>query len=196
MNDEQKLKLFTKIDLAELITTFQNVNEEKTKVSHEMKLQNIMYLTLYGLLKPTEREAVISIFDSKITQAQSNQDKSLTPNVADEIKMLVVTISQISKIAELKSTCASLIPLVLAVLKNRAIQPPLRLAIVGCLHKILAIQDVAFIKNICLEVLAIYVPFEESKSIDTQIQVGKFMTKAVKLIDASAADRDGLRDYV
>lgn len=38
MNDEQKSKLFTKIDLAELINTFQNVNEEKTKVSHEMNL--------------------------------------------------------------------------------------------------------------------------------------------------------------
>jgi len=69
MNDEQKSKLFTKINLVELIDTFQNVNEEKTKVSHEMNLQNIMYLTLYGLLKSTNQETVISIFDSKITQA-------------------------------------------------------------------------------------------------------------------------------
>jgi hypothetical protein len=81
--------------------------------------------------------------------------------------MLVVAIAQISKIAELKSTCAAVIPLILSVLKNSAIQPPLRLAIVGSLHKILAIQDVAFVKKMCLDVLAVYVPFEESKSIDT-----------------------------
>ena len=107
-----------------------------------------------------------------------------------------MAISQISKISALKSTCAAVVPLILSVLKNRAIQPPLRLAIVGSLHKILAIQDVAFVKKICVEVLAVYVPFEESKSIDTQVQVGKFMTKAVKLIDANASHREGLSQYV
>jgi hypothetical protein len=139
MDDEQKSKLFTKINLAELIGTFQHINEEKTKVSHEMNLQNIMYLTLYGLLQPGNQETVISIFDSKITQASINQEKSLTPNVADEIKMLIVAISQISKLPALKNICTSVFTLILSILKNKAIQPPLRLAILGCLHKILAI---------------------------------------------------------
>ena len=34
-----------------------------------MNVQNIMYLSLYGLLKSTDQETVISIFDAKIAQA-------------------------------------------------------------------------------------------------------------------------------
>lgn len=58
-----------------------------------------MNMTLFGLLQPSsagEEPPVLELFESKLSAANVAQEKSLSPNLIEEIKLLVVCLSLVS----------------------------------------------------------------------------------------------------
>ena len=98
-----------------------------------------MHLTLYSLVasNPGAESPILAFFQEKIQTAHAEQQKSLAPNLVEEIKLLVVCLSQVSHLAQLQPVCRVTTSLILAVLKNKSTLAPLRITLLGCLHKIL-----------------------------------------------------------